>query len=247
MQRNNIEIAEFDGKAKTIFPLAKVYMNSYNELSKTYKSEEEMSLYIYGSFVKKLKKYSLDKDSSVYVLNVDGEPKGFVRYSPIPDYYKSPQEGMSKEVENGYMDGYEFSWQRKVHFSDGNEGRLNHGTLAINQIYLDPSVQNQGFGTMLLKKTLPKVREKGFDNIIIEYNRNNKNAKRFYAHVLGLGKIADTKDLDHIKNNKLFISDVEIGHNTIDNALTSIRKIENKRYKEPMLPATSVHKYPHNE
>lgn len=225
-------IKEFDGSAKTIIPLAEAYMRSYNKLSEGYKSAQEMALYKKGSFIKKLKNYSKDKTSSVFVFLADEHPAGFVRYSNIPDYYKQPEKQLVQEQEHGEMDGFTFAWIRKVQFANNNPA-LNERTMIINQIYLDPLIQNQGAGTQIFKKTLPLMADK-YDNFIVEYNANNARAKKFYRDVLGLEPIARTQDFDHIVLNErgrtdFCVSPVEIGMSSIANAMKHIKQVEQRQ------------------
>lgn len=224
-------IKTFDGSCKTILPLAEAYMRSYNKLSEGYKSAKEMALYKKGTFIKKLKNYSNDKTSSVFVLYVDEMPRGFVRYSNIPDYYKTPKDRLAQDMEHSEMDGFTFAWMRKVRFAE-NHPELSERTMIINQIYLDPQIQNQGAGTQIFKQTLPLMAEK-YDNFIVEYNANNTRAKKFYGDVLGLEPIAHTQDFDHIVLNDrqradFCLSPVEIGMSSISNAMEHIRQVENR-------------------
>lgn len=224
---NKIEIKKMTKEDEVLLPLALSYMKSYNRLSSAYKSEEEMKFYEYSSFLKKLEKISSDEDSSSFVLFVDEIPKGFVRYSPIPQHYKDQKDGVAKEKETGEMNKHTFAWERKVKFTD--DVLLDDKTLILNQIYLDPDIQKHGLGTYLLSETLPKMKE-DYNSIIIEYNSSNEGAKKFYSHVLGLKKIAETKDFDNILDksgfDKFCISNVEIGYNDIDSAISSVKKIE---------------------
>lgn len=152
-----VSISTLEQKLSQILPLAESYQRSYNKLSEGYKSPEEMSLYTRGYFLKKLWKMAGDKDSAVAVLNVDGKPRGFVRFSPIPEYYTQAENGQTKDMEKGMLDGFEFAWYRKVNFMRDVE--LNDRTLIVNQIYLDPQIQRHGLGTYLLSKTIPTLKE----------------------------------------------------------------------------------------
>ena len=158
------------------------------------------------------------------VLNVDGTPRGFVRYSAIPKYYTKPINGQTRDLERGMLDGWEFEWYRKINFE--REVQLSDKTLIVNQIYLDPEIQRHGLGTHLLKKTIPQLKKSGYNDLIIEYNAHNKNAEKFYQGI-GFRPFARTQDLDHIikvnGRTTFCISDVAIAHTTIDNALNSMR------------------------
>lgn len=226
-----ISIRNLEPKLEQLKPLAEAYYHSYNNLSKDYKSSEEMALYTKGYFLRKLWKMSHDKESAVAVLWVNERPGGFVRYSKVPDYYKTPVNGANSNLEQGVLDGYDYTWVRKVDFNQ--DIILNDKTLIVNQIYLDPALQHRGLGTYLFAKTLPTLKENGYESLIIEYNENNKNAEKFYKGV-GFSPIAKTKDFDHIieKDNKtLFcVSDVEIAYTTVDD---SIKCIQNTRKKYP--------------
>ena len=106
--------------------------------------------------------------------------------------------------------------------------------MILNQIYLHPDVQRHGLGTFVLAQTLPKMKEKGVKNLILEYNVENKNGEKFYQS-FGFQPLADTQDLDHIvkdKNGstKLCISKVKIVHVAVDAALQKANeKMEQKK------------------
>lgn len=210
---------------KVISRLAQAYRSSYNRLSKNYKSPEEMALYTYDYFYRKVKRFAAENESSslsrTFMVNLDSEPVGFVRYSRIPDYYKQNVNGEAKDFEHGLMDGYEYAWYRKVKFVD--TVKLDDSTMILNQIYLDPEVQRHGLGTYILAQTLPKMKEKGVKNLILEYNADNKNAEKFY-HYFGFRALAETQDLDHIikgrdGHTRFCISDVKMVHVPVDVAL----------------------------
>ena len=226
-----ISVCRLENTPDLILPLAKAYMRSYNKLSQGYKSADEMKLYTEQVFFRKLKNFAADKSSVSAVLLMDGNPAGFVRYSPVPGYYKTAADGTSKDLERGYMDGYEYAWNRKITFD--KDVALTDKTLIVNQIYLDPQIQRKGLGTYLLGATLPKLKEKGYDSLIIEYNANNINAEKFYQ-TLGFEAFAKTQDFDHIirpRNKTDFcVSDVKIAHTTIDKTLKAINNIEQRKH-----------------
>ena len=226
-----ISIKNLEPKLSQILPLAEAYMRSYNELSHQYKTDEEMSLYTKSYFLRKLWNMAEDGESAVAVLWADEKPGGFVRYSKVPEYYKKPISNTSSDFEQGTLDGYEYAWVRKINFEQDAE--LGDKTLIVNQIYLDPVLQHHGLGTYLFGKTLPILKEHGYESLIIEYNANNKNAEKFYKGV-GFTPIAKTKDFDHIieKDSKTIfcVSDVDIAYTTIDN---SMKCIQNTRKKYP--------------
>lgn len=210
---------------QTMSRLADAYRNSYNTLSAEYKSKEEMALYTYDYFYQKVKRFAAENEQSnlsrTFTVNIDGQPVGFVRYSRIPDYYKQNQNGETKDLEHGMMDGYEYAWYRKVKFVD--DVKLDDSTMILNQIYLDPSVQHKGLGTYILAQTLPKMKEKGVRNLILEYNRDNLNGEKFYQS-FGFQPLADTEDLDHILTDrngrtKFCISKVKMVHVDVAAAL----------------------------
>ncbi|MBQ7285738.1 MAG: GNAT family N-acetyltransferase, partial [Alphaproteobacteria bacterium] len=126
----------------------------------------------------------------------------------------------------------EYAWYRKVKFID--DVKLDDTTMILNQIYLDPAVQRHGLGTYVLAQTLPKMKEKGVKNLILEYNADNKNAEKFY-HYFGFRALAETQDLDHIikdehGHTKFCISDVKMVHVPIDIALEKANsKIKQKQ------------------
>lgn len=233
-----ISINSLKNDEAVIIPLAKAYRSSYNKLSEGYKSEEEMALYTYDYFYHKLKRFAKENESSslsrTFVVNVDHEPVGFVRYSRIPEYYKKNDNGETKEFEHGMMDGYEYAWYRKVKFVDSV--KLDDSTMILNQIYLDPRIQRHGLGTYILAQTLPKMKEKGVKNLILEYNADNKNAEKFY-HYFGFRALADTQDLDHIikdRNGKtrFCVSNVKMVHVPVEVAMERANaKMESNRQK----------------
>ncbi len=205
--------------------LANAYRNSYNTLSAGYKSREEMALYTYDYFYQKVRRFAAENEQSnlsrTFTVNLEGQPVGFVRYSKIPEYYKQNQNGETKDFEHGMMDGYEYAWYRKVKFVD--DVKLDDSTMILNQIYLDPSVQHKGLGTYILAQTLPKMKEKGVRNLILEYNRDNLNGEKFYQS-FGFQPLADTEDLDHILpdregKTKFCISKVKMVHVDVATAL----------------------------
>ena len=220
-----VSICNLEKRLSMILPLAESYQRSYNKLSADYKSEQEMALYTKGYFIKKLWKMAEDKQSTVAVLHINGVPKGFIRYSAIPEYYTQPVNNQAQDTEKGYLDGFEFAWCRKINFERNVE--LNDKTLIVNQIYLDPQIQHHGLGTLLFQQTVPELKKQGFESLIIEYNANNVNAKNFYQK-LGFEPFAKTKDFDHILKNdgrtQFCISDVRIAHTSIDNALEHLRR-----------------------
>lgn len=220
-----VSISNLKNDENIIAKLSKAYRNSYNKLSEGYKSPEEMALYTYDYFYHKVKRFALENENSslsrTFVVLLDEEPVGFVRYSRIPEYYKNNENGETKDFERGMMDGYEYAWYRKVKFVDNV--RLDDSTMILNQIYLDPKVQRHGLGTYILAQTLPKMKEKGVRNLILEYNAGNKNAEKFY-HYFGFRALADTQDLDHIikgrdGRTRFCISDVKMVHVPVEVAM----------------------------
>lgn len=231
-----VSISILPNEEQTISQLANAYRNSYNTLSAQYKSKEEMALYTYDYFYQKVRRFAAENEHSnlsrTFMVCVDKQPVGFVRYSRIPDYYKQNQDGMAKDLEKGMMDGYEYAWYRKVKFVD--KVKLDDSTMILNQIYLDPLVQHNGLGTYVLAQTLPKMKEKGVRNLILEYNVDNHNGEKFY-HSFGFQALAETEDLDHIIPNrsggtKFCISKVKMVHVDVDTALAKANaKIEQKK------------------
>lgn len=230
-----ITIHNLKNEEDTICKLAEAYRNSYNKLSEGYKSSEEMTLYTYDFFYHKVRKFALENEQSslsrTFVVNLDGDPVGFVRYSRIPEYYKQNQGKQTEELEHGMMDGYEYAWYRKVKFVDNV--KLDDSTMILNQIYLDPSVQRHGLGTYILAQTLPKMKEKGVKNLILEYNSSNLNGEKFYG-AFGFKALAETQDLDHILNKngrtELCISDVKMVHVPVELAMEKVNtKLELKK------------------
>lgn len=233
-----VTISKLVAKDKTLQQVAEAYRASYNKLSEGYKSKEEMALYTYDYFYQKVKRFAAENEQSnlsrTFMINLDGKPVGLVRYSRIPEYYKHAQNGQTKDLEKGYLDGYEYAWYRKVNFTDTSV-KLDDSTMILNQIYLHPDVQRHGLGTFVLAQTLPKMKGKGVKNLILEYNIENKNGEKFY-HSFGFQPLADTQDLDHIVQDrtgatKLCISKVKIVHVPVEAALQKPMKKWNKRNK----------------
>ena len=225
------DIKTFDGKTRTIIDLADAYYKSYVKLSANYKSKEEMALYKKGKFIKKLKNMSKDDESKVFVYYEQDKPLGFVRYSPVPSYYKNDAEP-NQDIESGEIGEHSYFWQRKLDFSDKNP--ITDKTMVINQLYLDPSIQAKGVGTNILEQTLPLMKNEGYENFVIEYNANNTNAEKFYKNTLTLTEIAKTKDFDNIVTNpktEICMSPVKIGFAKIDNAVNKIKLLKSNTYK----------------
>lgn len=213
------EIDTLSGDSLQLAQLAKAYYRSYTTLSKAYKTKEEMALYTPEYFLARLKAMHQDKKSSLYILTQSGIPLGFVRFSELPKPYLSADKGLVQEKESGVLDGVAYDWTRVTRFEKGV--RLTPNTLILNQIYLDPSIQGQGIGVAFLAKTLDMMSVFYYD-FIVEYNTQNKNAKKFYQG-FEIKPIAQTQDLDHIIGNKKYISPVEIGYAMIKDALKAYR------------------------
>lgn len=220
-----ISINNLKDDEATLTALTGAYYNSYNKLSAPYKSPEEMLLYTKDYFNHKLKKFATENEQSslsrTFAIFLDEKPVGFVRYSRIPEYYKNNAGAQTQELEHGIMDGYEYAWYRKVKFVDNV--KLDDSTMILNQIYLDPEVQRHGLGTYILAQTLPKMKEKGVKNLILEYNSQNINGEKFY-NAFGFRPLAETQDLDHIIQNnkgktKFCVSDVKMVQVPIEIAL----------------------------
>ncbi len=225
-KKMKVTIAQLSADEHILQQVAEAYRASYNKLSEGYKSKEEMALYTYDYFYQKVKRFAAENAQSnlsrTFMINLDGKPVGLVRYSRIPEYYKHADNGQSKDLEKGYLDGYEYAWYRKVNFTDTSV-KLDDSTMILNQIYLHPDVQRHGLGTFVLAHTLPKMKEKGIQNLILEYNVENKNGEKFYQS-FGFQPLADTQDLDHIVKNekgatKFCVSQVKIVHVPVETAL----------------------------
>ncbi len=225
------EVKPYDGKLKTILDLSQAYYNSYVTLSKEYKCQKEMALYKKGTFIKKLKNIAIDKSSITYMYLENNQPLGFIRFSPIEDYYKNTAQ-KNAQSESGVNNGYNYFWQRKLIFNQENP--MSDKTLILNQIYLDPSIQSKGVGRLLLEKTLHIIKKQGYKDFIVEYNTNNTKAKKFYQHSIGLEEIGSTKDFDNIitKPTKICMSPVSIGYTTIKKAMGILKtasQVQQKR------------------
>ncbi|MFI3241632.1 MAG: GNAT family N-acetyltransferase [Alphaproteobacteria bacterium] len=221
-----IKVEPFDGKLKTILDLAQSYYNSYVTLSKEYKSDKEMALYKKGTFIKKLKKISQDNSSHTFIYFDDDKPLGFARYSPVPSYYHKDRIE-NAEIESGTTpNGYDYYWKRKLDLNA--ENNMDDKTIMLNQIYLDPSIQKKGLGTKIIDQTLPKIKEAGFESLVIEYNSNNENARRFYRNTLALREIGTTRDFDNVVSNptEICMSPVTLGFVEIDKAINKINSIK---------------------
>lgn len=214
-----LEIKEFSGKCQEILDLADVYMRSYNELSNGYKTREEMALYTKGSFIRKLKKWSNQQKNGnepfIFVLHNDNKPIGFIRLNPLPESYRQYNDNLtSQEYEGGELDGWQIARYRKIKFI--SDPQFDENTLILNQIYMAPEVQKQGFGTYFIGEVAKQMNDLGFDQFVVEYNDNNVNGKKFHEDVLCAKKIAKTTDFDHItiddeRQSQLCVSPVTIG------------------------------------
>ena len=227
-----LQVKKFSGSVKEILPLADIYMRSYNELSKQYKSDAEMRLYTKGSFIKKLKtwaeKQKQGKEPFIFVLYNDNTVCGVMRLNEIPSEYRNINNLEAVENEHGVLDGWTMSRTRKIQYL--KDPQYSENTLILNQIYLAPEAQKKGWGSFFMKKVIPELQEKGFDQFIVEYNDNNTNGKRFHEDVLCAEKIAKTNDFDHIvetsdKHAEFCISPVTIG---ISNFSKVLKRIEAK-------------------
>lgn len=230
-----ISLCNLKNDKKVIEQLTHAYRNSYNTLSAAYKTPEEMALYTENYFYCRIRRFAAENEKSqisrTFVISMDDKAIGFVRYSRIPDYYKENQGGEARDLEKGEMDGYEYAWYRKVKFVDNV--KLDDSTMILNQIYLDPSVQHVGIGTYVLAQTLPKMKEIGVKNLILEYNAENHNAAKFYK-AFGFKPLADTEDLDHIirkgSNTKFYVSKVKMVHVPVEEAMQKANaKFDEKR------------------
>lgn len=230
-----VSISKLSNDETVINQLTHAYRNSYNTLSAAYKAPEEMVLYTYDYFNCRVRRFAAENEKSstsrTFIVSLDGKAVGFVRYSRIPEYYKENRNGETRDLEKGEMDGYEYAWYRKVKFVDNV--KLDDSTMILNQIYLDPSVQHVGIGTYVLAQTLPKMKEIGVKNLILEYNADNHNAAKFY-NAFGFKALADTEDLDHIikKNGRtrFYISKVKMVHVPVEEAMQKANaKFDEKR------------------
>ncbi len=224
-----LKVKKFAGNYKEILPLADVYMRSYNELSKGYKTKEEMALYTKFSFIKKLEKWAINQEKGnepfIYVLHQNGKPCGIMRLNPIPeDYRYINQDLQAVEHETGELDGWKMARQRKIQYTRNPNYEKN--TLILNQIYIAPEAQKQGLGTYFIKTVFQELQQKGFNQFIVEYNDNNTNGKKFHENVLCAKKVAHTSDFDHItsQNNKteFCLSPVSIGISRFSDVLRNI-------------------------
>ncbi len=225
-----LEVKKFSGKCQEILSLADVYMRSYNELSKGYKSPAEMKLYTKGSFIRKLKNWAnKQKDGQepfIFVLHNDNKPIGFIRLNPLPESYRHYDKNLtSQEYEGGELDGWRIARYRKVHYT--SRPQFDDNALILNQIYMAPEVQKQGYGSYFINQVAQKMRQKGFDQFVVEYNDHNLNGKKFHEDVLCAQKIAETDDFDHItvtknKNAALCISPVTIGLSRFSDLIENI-------------------------
>lgn len=224
-----LEVTKFAGNYKEILPLADVYMRSYNKLSETYKSKEEMALYTKFSFIKKLENWAINqaegKEPFIFVLHNNGKPCGIMRLNPIPEDYRYINSKLQAvENEHGTLDGWKMARRRKIQYA--KDPNYDNNTLILNQIYLAPESQKQGLGTYFIKTVFSKLQKQGYDQFIVEYNDNNANGKKFHEDVLCAQKIATTSDFDHItsRNNKteFCLSPVSIGISRFSNVLRNV-------------------------
>ncbi len=198
--------------------VARLYGDSYCQLSAQYKAPEEMAFYTPAYFEAKVQKFLQEKQSHIYVLEQLGKPLGFVRYSGIPAAYCQPGLDLVVQPETGVLDGVRYHFDREIEFSEPTP--MDKKTLMLNQIYLAPNTQKQGLGCVLLNATLPLLSGR-FSNIIVEYNTDNAYARRFYEG-LGFKQVAQTFDLDHIIKGKRYFSRVGIGHAAMDTIVTRL-------------------------
>lgn len=228
-----LEVKKFAGNYKEILPLADVYMRSYNELSKGYKTKEEMALYTKFSFIKKLEGWAINQEKGnepfIYVLHQNGQPCGIMRLNPIPqDYRRISSELKAKELENGELDGWRVARNRQIQYVA--DPHFDENTLILNQIYLAPESQKQGLGTFFIKTVFQKLQKQGYDQFIVEYNDNNANGKKFHEDVLCAKKIAHTSDFDHITSKdaktEFCLSPVSIGISRFSTVLQNIKTKE---------------------
>ncbi len=229
-----LQVKKFSGTYKEILPLADVYMRSYNQLSKAYKSRAEMALYTKVSFIKKLETWAINqadgKEPFIYVLYNNDKPCGVMRLNHIPDDYRKINDNyQAVEKERGYLDGWQIARNRRIDYST----RFNYtdNTLILNQIYLAPEEQNKGFGTYFIKQVFTELHKRGYNQFIVEYNDNNINGKKFHEGVLCARKIAHTTDFDHITTSKrgktnFCLSPVSIGISNFSEVLDNIAVIE---------------------
>ena len=224
-----LEVKKFAGNYKEILPLADVYMRSYNKLSETYKSQEEMALYTRVSFIKKLENWAIrqadGKEPFIFVIYDNEQPCGIMRLNPIPQEYRQINSLLkATEHENGELDGWNMARNRNIQYSTSPQFEDN--TLILNQIYLAPESQKRGLGTYFIKTVFNKLQKQGLDQFIVEYNDNNTNGKKFHEDVLCAKKIATTSDFDHIttQNGKtdFCISPVSIGISRFSQVLQNI-------------------------
>ena len=160
----------------------------------------------------------------MFLCSGNEKPVGFVRFSPVPEAYKGDTVRQVIQNEQGILDDEKYTWQRKITFFE--KENISNKTMILNQLYLSPSIQNQGFGTELLRHTLPIMLDK-YVNFIVEYNLKNHRAISFYE-TIGIKRIAQTQDLDHIIKGKKYISEVGIGYSDIR---TTCRKIQAKHLR----------------
>ena len=228
-----LQVKKFSGSVKEILPLADIYMRSYNELSKQYKTDAEMRLYTKGSFIKKLKtwaeKQKQGNEPFIFVLYDNENVCGVMRLNRIPEDYKNINNLEAIEDEHGLLDGWTMSRKRKIQYL--KDPKYTENTLILNQIYLAPEAQKKGWGSFFMKSVIPTLQEQGFEQFIVEYNDNNTNGKKFHEDVLCAEQIAKTTDFDHIvKNEKghteFCISPVTIGISKFSKVLKRIEATE---------------------
>ena len=221
-----IEI-ENELKREDLFELADAYRESYNTLSEDYKTPEEMELYTKKYFLRKLEKFRKGQNESpVFVAKVDGKPVGFLRFSPIEEYYKNHKNGVAKNKEIGELDGHQYEWERKIEFS--KDIKLSDKTAILNQIYIDPKHQKHGVGEALFNHAMPEMK-KQYDDFIVELNSGNEGARTVYGKVLTAQEIARTQDLDHILKGRKYISPVTMVHAKVDAAIDNLKDRRLKR------------------
>ena len=172
-----LEVKKFAGNYKEILPLADVYMRSYNELSKGYKTKEEMALYTKFSFIKKLEGWAINQEKGnepfIYVLHQNGQPCGIMRLNPIPqDYRRISSELKAKELENGELDGWRVARNRQIQY-------VADPHFDENKFIWLRNLKSRGWGLSLSKPFFKNYKNKVMINLSLNITITMPMAKNF--------------------------------------------------------------------
>lgn len=90
----------------------------------------------------------------------------------------------------------------------------------ISSIYLDPDYWQQGFGKVLCSFALSKLKDIGYNEVIVWVVKGNKQARQFYE---SLGFVLDGKE--EINNLSACTLGVVVGEKTTENVNVALHEI----------------------